>query len=455
EEFQQAARARETIVIYDTQTDSRTDANRYAAFNIHAFVIVPFHRNNEWKYLLTVNHSVSRDWREDEIELVRELANRVFPRGDRARAEAVIAADLQDMQRLRELSARLVIEGDIQTLYQEILSTAIALTRAEAGTVQILDDATQDLVLFATQGLERNMTEHFYRVNASSNTSCGTALRNGDRTFINFDVPEREDLDGSLRLHVEAGYLSAQSTPLITRSGKAIGMVSTYWREHHKPSDRELRFLDLLARQASDLIEQRQTATEREQLLAREQAARAEADRANRIKDEFLAVLSHELRSPLNPILGWTRLLQNGKLDAARQAEALKTIDRNAKLQSQLIEDLLDISRIIQGKLSLTAAPVSLTFVISAAIETVRLAAEAKHIQILLDLDPNIAPISGDAARLQQVVWNLLTNAVKFTANNGQVTIELRQLDQSAQIRVIDTGKGIAPDFLPHVFEYF
>jgi PAS domain S-box-containing protein len=204
-----------------------------------------------------------------------------------------------------------------------------------------------------------------------------------------------------------------------------------------------------------DITAQKQVTAQREQLLQQEQAARETAERANRVKDEFLAVLSHELRSPLNPILGWARLLQNGKLDPARQTEALKTIERNAKLQSQLIEDLLDISRIMQGKLSFTAAPVNLIFVISAAIETVRLAAEAKQIQILLDLDPAIASVSGDAGRLQQVVWNLLTNAVKFTPSGGQVTVELRQMDQLAQIRVIDTGKGINLQFLPHVFEYF
>lgn len=205
----------------------------------------------------------------------------------------------------------------------------------------------------------------------------------------------------------------------------------------------------------TDITERLQAEQEREQLLEREQAARSDAEAANRVKDEFLAVLSHELRSPLNPILGWTRLLQKGKLDPARKAEALKTIERNAKLQSQLIEDLLDISRIMQGKLTLTATPVSLAFVISAALETVRLAAEAKNIKIMLDLSPMVDPISGDAARLQQVVWNLLTNAVKFTPNGGQVTVELGQFDQLAQIRVIDSGKGIAPEFLPYVFEYF
>ncbi|MES1026664.1 PAS domain S-box protein [Gloeocapsa sp. BRSZ] len=205
----------------------------------------------------------------------------------------------------------------------------------------------------------------------------------------------------------------------------------------------------------TDISDRVQFERDRERILQQEQAAREAAERANKIKDEFLAVLSHELRSPLNPILGWTRLLQNRKLDAARQKEALAVIERNAKLQTQLIEDLLDISRIMQGKLALNVAPVSLTFVISAAVETVRLAAEAKKIEIVLDLDPFVASVSGDAARLQQVVWNLLSNAVKFTPNNGQVTVELRQINQLAQIRVLDTGKGINPQFLPHVFEYF
>jgi PAS domain S-box-containing protein len=192
---------------------------------------------------------------------------------DRKYAEQNIATDLKDTQLLRDLSARLVNENDIQAFYQEIMATAIALTRADAGTVQILDEATQDLVLLATQGFKRDMTDRFHRVNASSNTPCGIALATGDkpdgmaksttavqtlRTFVDFDVPESQDPDGSMRMHVEAGYLSAQSTPLVTRTGKPIGMVSTHWRKKHRPSDRELGFLDLLARQAADLIEQRQ-----------------------------------------------------------------------------------------------------------------------------------------------------------------------------------------------------
>jgi signal transduction histidine kinase/ActR/RegA family two-component response regulator len=232
-------------------------------------------------------------------------------------------------------------------------------------------------------------------------------------------------------------------------------MVSTHWRTHHRPTERELRFLDLLARQAADLIEQRQDEAQRKQLLAQEQAAREEAERANRIKDEFLAVLSHELRSPLNPILGWSRLLQSRKLDETKTVQALSTIERNAKLQSELIEDLLDVSRILQGKLSLNVAPVNLASIIRAAMETVRLAADAKSIQVEASLEPDVGLVSGDSTRLQQVIWNLLSNAVKFTPPGGQVNIRLERLQGSAHIRVSDTGQGIAPDFLPYVFDYF
>ncbi len=204
-----------------------------------------------------------------------------------------------------------------------------------------------------------------------------------------------------------------------------------------------------------DITDRKRIESEREQLLQREQAARETAENANRIKDEFLAVLSHELRSPLNPILGWSQLLRRGKLDAVRTAQALETIERNAQLQCQLIDDLLDISRIMGGKLTLVPVPVNLSLVISAALETVRLAAEAKSIHIEVNLEPNIRQIYGDAGRLQQVVWNLLSNAVKFTPTVGQVTVRLTQTNHHAQLQVIDTGKGINSEFLPYVFEHF
>nr|WP_201280670.1 PAS domain S-box protein [Hassalia byssoidea] len=204
-----------------------------------------------------------------------------------------------------------------------------------------------------------------------------------------------------------------------------------------------------------NVTDRKRIEAEREQLLQREQTAREAAETANRIKDEFLAVLSHELRSPLNPILGWSKLLQQGKLDAAKTKTALATIERNAKLQSQLIEDLLDISRILRGKLSLNVMPVDLISVIRAALETVRLAAEAKSLHIQTTFSPDVGKVIGDAGRLQQVVWNLLSNAVKFTFQDGQITVRLTQTGTHAQIQVTDTGKGINPDFLPYVFEHF
>mgnify|MGYP000170255418 CR=1 FL=1 len=206
---------------------------------------------------------------------------------------------------------------------------------------------------------------------------------------------------------------------------------------------------------AIDITERKQVETERDLVLQLEQAARAEAERANRIKDEFLAVLSHELRSPLNPILGWSQLLIGGKLSAAKTAKAYETIERNARLQSQLIEDLLDVSRILQGKLRLTIAPVNLATIILSALETVQLAAEAKQIQIETILNPHVGQVVGDTSRLQQIVWNLLSNAVKFTPEGGRVEVELTQIEHKVEIKVTDTGKGIVPDFLPYVFEHF
>ncbi|MBD1825706.1 PAS domain-containing protein [Cyanobacteria bacterium FACHB-DQ100] len=205
----------------------------------------------------------------------------------------------------------------------------------------------------------------------------------------------------------------------------------------------------------TDIHDQKLLIEERDSALERERAARLEQEKANRTKDEFLAVVSHELRSPLNPILGWIRLLRTRKMGEAQTQQALETIERNAKLQSQLIEDLLDVSRILRGKLALKITPVNLVTVIESAIETVRLSAQAKNIQIQTRVNANLTYVSGDFNRLQQVVWNLLSNAVKFTPDHGTITIELCATDSTINIRVQDTGKGIAPEFLPHVFEQF
>ncbi len=205
----------------------------------------------------------------------------------------------------------------------------------------------------------------------------------------------------------------------------------------------------------TDIHEQKQILEERAHLLELEQVARAKAETANRIKDEFLAVLSHELRTPLNAILGWSKLLQTRRLDQVKTSEALATIERNATLQVQLIEDLLDISRILQGKLTLNITKINLESTVLSALETMQLAAETKLIDVNTAFEPDVAEVLGDSTRLQQVVWNLLSNAVKFTPKGGKVEVRLEQADGYAQIVVSDTGKGISADFLPFVFDYF
>jgi PAS domain S-box-containing protein len=203
-----------------------------------------------------------------------------------------------------------------------------------------------------------------------------------------------------------------------------------------------------------DISDRRRAEAERESLLAREQLARAEAERASNLKDEFLATLSHELRTPLNAILGWAQVLRRQET-TGDVANGLAVIERNARVQAQLIEDLLDLSRIISGKLRIDVQRVDAAEVIRAAVESVRPSAEAKEIRLETVLDSHAGVVRGDPARLQQVIWNLLNNAVKFTPKGGKVQIALERVNSHVEVTVADTGDGIAPEFLPHVFDRF
>ncbi|MEH1874469.1 PAS domain-containing hybrid sensor histidine kinase/response regulator [Nostoc sp.] len=259
---------------------------------------------------------------------------------------------------------------------------------------------------------------------------------------------EYKDLDDRALLEVQTtGVSRIYEKEYLQRDGKRVPIVLGIALLNDSKNNGVAFVLDITHRKSVE--------EECDRLLEREMKARKEAEIANKIKDEFLAVLSHELRTPLNSVLGWSKMLRTRNFDQKTTNHALETIERNAKLQTQLIEDLLDVSRILQGKLNLNVCPVNLVMVVEAALETVKLAAQAKSIQIQTIFDPTLGQVMGDANRLEQVVWNLLSNAVKFTPAGGRVEIRLMEIANQAQIQVSDTGKGISPEFLPYVFDYF
>ena len=233
------------------------------------------------------------------------------------------------------------------------------------------------------------------------------------------------------------------------------GVIEFFTRRKLMADQYLLNSLEAIGSEVGQFIQRKRAEAERENLLQREKFLREKAETANRLKDEFLATVSHELRTPLNAIIGWGHILQAGKLSPEKQKDALDTIFRNAKSQVQLINDLLDTSRLITGNLLLNLSPTPLIPVIEDALDAVRPAAEAKGITFSTGYDNDAETIICDSQRLQQVIWNLLTNAVKFTPANGEVSVDLRQNDGKIQISVSDTGEGIEPEFLPYVFERF
>jgi PAS domain S-box-containing protein len=259
----------------------------------------------------------------------------------------------------------------------------------------------------------------------SEEATIVATLRRGER--IEHFETERVTKDGR-RLQV-----SLSVSPILDPAGRIIGA----------------------AKIARDVTLRHMLERERDELYARERAAREEAETANRAKDVFLATISHELRTPLSPILAWTRMLRQGVLDEAKTAKALATIERSARSQTQLIDDLLDVSRIISGKLRLEVRPADLGAIIQAALEVVRPAADAKGIRVQAVLDTETGKIAGDPERLQQVVWNLLSNAIKFTPKGGRVQVTLERVNSHVEIAVSDTGQGFDPSFRPHMFERF
>ena len=409
-ELKALALAGQTIVIPDIANcqDTAHLVDNYGGLGIRALVDVPCLQEGRWVAVLVVLSQEVRHWQPDEVSLMQEVVARLWTLILHARA----------MQDLHESEDRFRALADNIAQLAWMTDATGWIFWYNQRWFDYTGTTLEEMQGWGWQQVHH--PEHADRVVAKFR-GC---IETGELWEDTFPL---RGTDGSYR------WFLSRAVPIRDDRGNVLRWCGTN----------------------TDITDRLNAEAERERLLALEKAAREEAERANRVKDEFLAVLSHELRTPLNPILGWAKLLRSNCLTPEKQRYALETIERNAKLQTQLIEDLLDVSRILQGKVSLNIVPVDLAGAIDAAIETVRLSAQVKSIEITTEFAPNVARVLGDAGRLQQVVWNLLSNSVKFTSSGGKIAVKLDRADTDAQITVTDTGKGIEPDFLPYVFDYF
>ena len=367
------------------------------------------------------------------------------------------AADLKAMRRLNEIGTHCARDGhDVAGCLEQILRVAIEISGADKGNIQLVEPGTGLLTLATESGFEPSLIAHFS--NGDQSAACKLALETQQRVVVE-DVRQSALFVGSPSSKVmkEANVRAVQSTPLVSSAGHVLGVISTHFTNARRPTEQELRLMDLLARQTADYLERKNVEEEREELLAREHELRQTAEEANRLKDEFLAIMSHELRNPLNVILGYAELLLRSEeirnsAPLRRMADAVK---RNAVAQSKLIRDLLDLSRLRSGKLELNRETVSPVVSIHNAIETVRDDAGAKNIGIDVEAPEDAVFVEADPVRLEQVIWNLLNNAVKFTPRDGRIAVKLRAETDEIILTVEDNGQGIDASFLPHIFEIF
>jgi signal transduction histidine kinase len=289
--------------------------------------------------------------------------------------------------------------------------------------------------------------------------------RRSQRTPIIFVTAYADELQTSRGYELGAvDYILSPVIPEVLRSKVRVfieldrahaELASSHQALEQRVAERTSELQESNERLQAEIVERRRVEHEREAALAREQFLRAEAEELSRLKDEFLATMSHELRTPLNAIFGWITLLRTRRLDAATEERALETIERNSRAQKRLIEDLLDVSRIVTGKVTLELTMIDPRRIIEVSMETMLPAAQAKGIRLLAQLDAEVGSLRGDSARLQQIVCNLLSNAIKFTPMSGRVEVSLARHDDQAEITVRDSGQGIKPEFLPYVFDRF
>ena len=411
---------------------------------------------------LTAQKALEEKLREAKNGLEEQVAERTKElRDSEARLFGILehsAADLKAMRRLNEIGTRCAKDGnDVHGCLGEILKVAIEISGADRGDIQLLDAESGKLTLATQSGFEEPFLEFSANVDDES-PACGLAMQSHQRVVVE-DIAESEIFAGkpSLQVMLDAGVRAVQSTPLISSGGTLLGMISTLFEDPRRPTEQELRLMDLLARQSADYLERRRVEKERELLLSREHELRQTAEEANRLKDEFLAIMSHELRNPLNVILGYAELLL--RTEEIRSSASLKrmseAVKRNAVAQSKLIRDLLDLSRLRSGKLELNRETVSPVASIENAIETVRNDAQSKDIAITVTTPDEAVFVEADPVRLEQIIWNLLNNSVKFTPNGGEIALRLEAEANAIVLTVEDNGQGFEASFQPHIFEIF
>jgi PAS domain S-box-containing protein len=364
-------------------------------------------------------------------------------------------------QRAEEAERRLAVLGDIASSITSSLELDTVLKRVAEGAKDLCHGETA--ALFLRDGASPVMV-HRYQVGppagypslriAPGQGLGGQVMMTGRprRTGSYLEDPQVPgDFHEAAR---EAGTNALMVVPIAVQR-QVEGLLYISNTSSRAFTDEDEAICLRLADQAAIAIQNAMLFALERALRAEAEQARGQADTANRAKDEFLTVLSHELRTPLNAVYGWARLLRNGQLDTETTARAIDAITRNAEAQSRLIDDLLDVSRIVAGKMRLEFRSVDLPAVIGAAVDAVRPAAESKEILLQTVLDPQAGPVQGDSDRLQQIVWNLLINAVKFTPKGGQIQLVVQRVKSSVEIMVTDTGLGIRPEVLPHIFERF
>lgn len=406
---------------------------------------------------------LARQRAEQELTGAKEALERKTT--ELAHTVAVLREETQALELLNRTGAILSSELNLDALIQAVTDAATRMSGAQFGAFFYTksDEAGDAFMLFALSGASRDAFEKFGQ--PRSTALFGPTFK-GEAPIRCDDVLQDSRYGKTAPYHgMPPGHLAVRSylaVPVKSRLGDVLGGLLFGHPEPGMFTERTERLIVGIATQAAVAIDNarlydnaQKAAKEREQLLVSERNAREEAERANAMKDDFLATLSHELRTPLNAILGWAQILRRGTRDEADLRKGLETIERNARAQSQLIDDLLDMNSITSGKVRLDIQRLQPTAFIEAAIETVRPAAEARGIHIERLLDPSAGPIYGDPGRLQQVVWNLLSNAIKFTPKSGKVQVLLERVNSHIEISVADTGVGIAADFMPFVFDRF